>query len=139
MELSAGLFFYTIFLFLTLLTAIISNFKNKLIPFAYMAIIFSLLAPLIHLIFSTGNTGDTAALPYLLQEFQDRNLWAVFLGFMYIFLTVWLVLFIHKILGKRLKKWYHYTVGKGKDLWVMGSGKIKELREQKSINKETEK
>src|SRR5690625_4540026 len=114
MEFSAGLLFYAGFLFLTLLTAIISNFKNRLIPFAYITIIVSLLVPLLTLVFYVGNTGNEIGVSYLLQEFRARNLWAVIITFMYIYLAIWIVLFTYVLFGNSLINWYNYIFRKGK-------------------------
>ncbi|WP_164215999.1 hypothetical protein [Virgibacillus sp. YIM 98842] len=131
MEMSAGLFFYAGFLFLTLLTAIVSNFKNKLIPFAYITIIVSLAVPLINLIFIGGKPANISGVSYLLQEFLNRNLWAVLIGLMYIYLTAWAVLFIYTLHGENFKKWYGFMLEKGKELWMTILGKIKESGRQK--------
>ncbi|MFA1819844.1 hypothetical protein ACDX78_06555 [Virgibacillus oceani] len=136
MEITAGLLFYAGFLFFTLVTAIVSNFKNRLIPFAYITIILSLAVPLMNLLFITGKPADITSTSYLLQEFQARNLWAVLLIIMYIYLAAWIVLFIYTLYGKSFNNGYRYVSEKWKELWMYISKKIKELKKQKSMEKE---
>jgi len=125
MGISASFLFYIGFLFLTLITAIVSNFKNRLIPFAYITIIISLLVPTMNLILISGKPADMSGTIYLLQEFQARNLWAVLITFMYVYLIAWIVLFNYVLYGKSFTKGYHYLVEKGKGLWMFISKKIK--------------
>lgn len=126
MAISAWLIFYAAFLVLALLTAIISNFKDRLVPYAYTAIVVSCAVPLIHILFIAGKPEKVTATTYQLQEFLAGNIWAVLIASMYIYLAVWIILFVYGMYGNNMRKISVYLADKGKAFWITAVGKIKE-------------
>ncbi|GAB3803208.1 hypothetical protein [Virgibacillus kimchii] len=135
---AAWLIFFSGFLFLALLTAIVSNFRHRLVPYAYTAIIISLAVPLINIVFIAGKPAELTGTSYLFQEFLSGNIWAVLIVSMYIYLAGWIILFIYGTYENSFRKLYNYVVEKGKELWMAVLDKTKESGRQNTVNKKQE-
>ncbi|UJL47492.1 hypothetical protein KFZ58_06365 [Virgibacillus sp. NKC19-16] len=85
---------YYLFLLLTLISAIYSCFRGKLIYWAYACIIVSLLVPIVGLLFRAQHTTDMNGLGYLFSQLGNGDLWAVLITLCLVYVGLWWVLFI---------------------------------------------
>ncbi|MFD2630207.1 hypothetical protein [Oceanobacillus kapialis] len=109
---------YIIFVSSALLTAIISNARNRLIPFAYVAIILSIGTPLFSFLYIIQRTDGSNEWDYLLKQISNGHLPAIILLLCYLYLLFWLILFLWKNFGATLKKYSLLLWNKLKNLQV---------------------
>ncbi|MFU0788734.1 MAG: hypothetical protein ACFWT6_01975 [Virgibacillus proomii] len=85
---------YVVFIAGTLLLAIVSNARDRLIPFAYLSIILSIATPLIGFLYSIGRPEEVNELTYLFSQMWNGSLTAIFIFMSHLYLLVSLGLFI---------------------------------------------
>ena len=85
---------YVVFIAGTLLLAIVSNVRDRLIPFAYLSIILSITTPLIGFLYSIDRPEDVNELTYLFSQMWNGSLTAIFIFMSHLYLLVSLGLFI---------------------------------------------
>ncbi|CDQ40791.1 hypothetical protein M948_17945 [Virgibacillus sp. CM-4] len=110
--------FYFIFLVFTLTTALISNFKNRSISYAYTAIILSFAAPLFSFLFSVGRPEGVHSISYVFSQIWNGNLFALAIVLANIYLLFWDGLFI-KNYRDQLIRYYHRVLKKIQDTDIL--------------------
>ena len=65
-----------------------------------LAIILSLLIPIVSLLYSVGRTAGLNESTYLFTQLKAGDIWAVFLLACYLFLLVWWYLFVSSFISK---------------------------------------
>lgn len=88
---------YYLFLLITLGTAIFSIVKRKMTNLAMIAIIFTIIIPIITLANSIGRAEGTNEFEHILSQFQQGAVWSIIAIIGYIFLLVWWILFLFKL------------------------------------------
>ncbi|WP_052360709.1 hypothetical protein [Oceanobacillus manasiensis] len=96
---------YIIFISLALITAIISNVKDKLIPFAYLTIILSIGAPLFSFLYTVERPSGSNELSHLFHQVGSGHIAAFILLLSNVYLICWIILFIWAHFGKTIKKY----------------------------------
>lgn len=86
---------YYIILFLTLISGIINWVRRIYSPLAAITIILSLLIPLVGFLYSIGRPEGVNELEYVITQFQNRNLWSVFIIFVHIYFIGWGFMFLN--------------------------------------------
>ncbi len=102
---SSFLIIYGIFIITALITAIISNARDRLIPFAYMTIILSIGAPLFSFLYTVGRAANRNELEHLFHQIGEGRFTAIILLLCYVYLFFWLGLFVWHYFGKAIKKY----------------------------------
>lgn len=98
-------------LFLTLVSGIINWVRQKYNALSALAIILSLLIPIVTLIYNAGRSTGLNESTYLFTQLKAGDIWAVFLLACYLFLLVWWYFFVSSFMSKdtvqRLAKLWH--------------------------------
>ena len=92
---------YYLFLLVTLGTALLSVIKRKMSRLSFIAIVLTLIIPLVSLINSIGRPEEMNEFEYLVSQLQQGAIWPVFIMVGYLFLIVWWGLFLFKSKAKK--------------------------------------
>lgn len=92
---------YYLFLLVTLGTALLSVIKRKMSRLSFIAIVLTLIIPLVSLINSIGRPEEMNEFEYLVSQLQQGAIWSVFIMVGYLFLIVWWGLFLFKSKAKK--------------------------------------
>lgn len=87
---------YYLFLLLTLISAIYSCFRGKLIYWAYATVIVSLMVPIVGLLFRAQRTEAMNELAYLFSQLGNGDIWAVLITVCLVYVGLWWVLFVRE-------------------------------------------
>lgn len=90
---------------IALITAIISNARDRLIPFAYITIILSIGTPLFSFLYVVGRSEGSNELNYLFQQIGTGHYPAIILFICYVYLIFWVILFVWDNFGEVFKKY----------------------------------
>ena len=92
---------YYLFLLVTLGTALLSVIKRKMSRLSFIAIVLTLIIPLVSLINSIGRPEEMNEFEYLVSQLQQGAIWSVFIMVGYLFLIIWWGLFLFKSKAKK--------------------------------------
>ncbi|MBP2076751.1 hypothetical protein [Oceanobacillus polygoni] len=85
---------YYIFLFLTLFSGVINWVRQVYSPLAAMTIIFALLTPLVGFVYSIGRPEGLNEFQYVMEQFETRDMWSVYIILVHIYFVIWWFLFL---------------------------------------------
>ena len=110
---------YLIIMGLTLITSTICYILGIQLTLSVIALILSLGIPLINLIFSSQRSGELNGYEYLISQFKEKDLWAIFIMVGYVYLLVWWILFAYRQIRKyQLLRWLKNTYEKIR-IWLV--------------------
>ncbi|WP_249870603.1 hypothetical protein [Oceanobacillus saliphilus] len=108
---------YYIFIFLTLISGIIYWVRQLYSALAAITIILSLLIPLVGFIYFIGRPEGLNEYEYVMSQFQNRDLWSLFIILTHFYFIVWWFLFLdvwywlkkippyYEVLIEKIKSW----------------------------------
>ncbi|MCM3127265.1 hypothetical protein ACFQ3J_11490 [Paenibacillus provencensis] len=73
----------------TLVTAVISLFRKKRVPFAIIAIIMTLTIPLVSIYNSIGRSAGYNEFEHLLHKLSEGSLWSIYVSLGYVYILFW--------------------------------------------------
>lgn len=124
------LIIYLIIMGLTLISSTICYILGIQQTLSVIALILSLGIPLVNLIFSAQRTGELNGYEYLISQFREKDLWAIFIILAYVYLAVWWILFINRqLMQRQFYKW-------GKEMYLKLHHRIAEYWRNKTSQKE---
>lgn len=85
---------YYIFLLLTLVSGVINWVRQVYSPLAAMTIIFALLTPLVGFVYSIGRPEGLNEFQYVMEQFETRDMWSVYIILVHIYFVIWWFLFL---------------------------------------------
>lgn len=100
-------FMYVIFIVATFLLAIIHNFRDQWVPFAYASIVLAIASPLVAFLFINGKPTNTSGFMYVFKQILDANLNAFIIVLLHLYLLFSLGLFLKDNVGKKLSVYFH--------------------------------
>lgn len=86
---------YYIILFLTLISGIMNWIRQRYSALSAITIIFSLLVPIMGLVYTVGRTEGLNEFGYLFAQLKARDPWAFFIILGYLYLLVWWYFFVN--------------------------------------------
>lgn len=88
---------YYLLLLITLGTAIFSVVKRKMTNLSMVAIVFTIIIPIITLANSMGRVEGMNEFAHIVSQIQQGALWSMIAIIGYLFLLVWWILFLFKL------------------------------------------
>ncbi|MGM0941977.1 MAG: hypothetical protein ACQEWU_13610 [Bacillota bacterium] len=106
---------YFSFIIFNLVTAIISNIRDRWIPFAYKTIILTIAIPFISFIYSVERPVEVNPIAYIFSQMANGKITAILLIMGHLYLLFWFILYMKDSFGKQLVKYYRKIVKKIQD------------------------
>ena len=93
---------YYFVLLTTLVTAIYSVVRKRIMSLSIFAIIFTITVPIISLLNSIGRAEEMNEFEHLISQLQQGAFWSIFTTIGYLFLLVWWFLYLFKSKNKKI-------------------------------------
>jgi|SRR5690625_1281363 len=89
-------------LILTIVFAIYNFYKRRIIGLSLVAIILSIIIPIYHILYSLGREEGFNEFEHLFQGVVIGDIWALYLAALYLYLIVWWVISLFKIVKREV-------------------------------------